>query len=359
MTRPEQNRRDELQKTLQELRKRSEALVALNTAYVGQFTKPDPTFVLRRGDVMQRAEPVAPGALSQVSSLDSELCRTMDAPDPARRLALAQWIGNPKNPLAARAIVNRIWQYHFGRGIVGTPSDFGRNGEKPTHPELLDWLANDFMSNGWRMKRLHRMIVLSATYCQSGAVNANAQKVDAGNRLLWHMPLRRMEAEALRDAILATSGKLDRRMGGPSFRLFKYSEVNVASYDPLEHYGPETYRRSVYRSSARAIRDELLETFDCPESAQREPRRATTTTALQALSLLNGEFLVEQSRMFADRVRREAGSRLEAQVDCAFRLAFGRDPQAKERPAAKRLLEKRGLATLCRGLLNANEFLYF
>lgn len=359
MTPTQKARRSELQKALQDLRTKSEALAAMNTAYVGQFTKPDPTYVLRRGDVMQREDLVTPGALSQVSTLACDLSSATDAPEPDRRMALAHWIGDPQNPLTARVIVNRIWQYHFGRGIVGTPSDFGRNGEKPSHPELLDWLANDFSSHGWSMKRLHRMIVLSSTYCQSGAVSSSGLKLDAGNRFLWHMPLQRMQAEALRDAVLATSGKLDRRMGGPGFRLFKYSELNVASYDALEQYGPDTWRRSVYRASARSIRDDLLENFDCPECAQREPKRATTTTALQALSLLNGTFLVQQSDFFAERVKREAGPKTELQIDHSFQLAFGRTPRSEEKKAASRLVADQGLSTLCRALLNANEFLYY
>jgi hypothetical protein len=308
---------------------------------------------------MQQGEPVLPGALSEVATLSSNLCSNPNEPEPNRRLALAHWIGNPQNPLTARVIVNRIWQNHFGRGIVGTPSDFGRNGERPTHPELLDWLADDFVAHGWRIKRLQRMIVMSATYCQSGKVNAKGLRLDAGNRFLWHMPLRRMEAEALRDSILATSGKLNRRMGGPGFRLFKYSELNVATYDSLNEYGPETWRRSVYRASARAIRDDLLETFDCPECAQREPRRATTTTAIQALSLLNGTFLIQQAGFLAERVMREAGPNTEAQIDWAFQLAFGRTPQAEERKAARRLVADQGMPTLCRALMNANEFLYY
>lgn len=359
MTPAERARRSKLQGALQELQSKRETVDAMNTAYAGQFTKPDPTYVLRRGDVMQRGEEVSPGALSQISSLPSDLCASPNPPDSTRRLALAHWIGNDKNPLTARVIVNRIWQYHFGAGIVGTASDFGRNGEKPSHPELLDWLAEDFMSHGWRLKRLHRMIVLSYAYCQSGASNAKGFKLDSGNRLLWHMPLRRMEAEAVRDEILATSGKLDRRMGGPGFRLFKYSELNVANYDPLDRYGPETWRRSIYRVSARAIRDDLLENFDCPECAQRAPKRETTTTTLQALSLLNGKFLVEQAYFFASRLRADAGSALAAQVDRAFQLAFGRLPNLSEKKAALSLATKHGTPNLCRALMNANEFLYY
>ncbi len=355
----ERSRRVALQKALQDLTRKREALDAFGTAYAGQFTKPDPTFVLRRGDVMQRGEEVSPGALSQISSLPSNLCDAPDAPDTIRRQALASWISNDKNPLTARVIVNRIWQYHFGVGLVGTPSDFGRNGEKPSHPELLDWLANDFMTHGWRIKRLQKMIVLSYTFCQSGAADSNGLKLDAGNRLLWRMPLHRMEAESIRDAILATSGKLDRRMGGPGFRLFKYSEVNVAIYDPLDQYGPDTWRRSIYRVSARSIRDDLLENFDCPENAQRAPKREMTTTALQALSLLNGKFLVDQAHYFANRVRSEAGPKLEAQTARAFQLAFGRVPRPAEVKTATNVARKLGMPSFCRALMNANEFLYY
>jgi Protein of unknown function (DUF1553) len=176
---------------------------------------------------------------------------------------------------------------------------------------------------------------------------------------LWRMPLRRMEAEAIRDAILQASGKLDRRMGGPSFALFKYRVVNVAIYAPLESYGPETWRRSVYQQPARAIHDEVLSAFDCPESSQRAPRRDATTTALQALNLLNGKFMVQQAGFLADRVRTEAGTNASAQVRQAFRLTFGRAPDNTEQQAALSLASAQGLPSLCRALLNANEFLYY
>jgi hypothetical protein len=355
ITGDQSRRRAALQESLEKLRQRAGVDTGA-AAYAGTFTAPEPVYVLKRGDVMQRAEEVVPGGLSRAPGYPGDLnART----EPERRLALARWLGNASNPLTARVMVNRIWQGHFGCGIVATPSDFGRNGEKPSHPELLDWLAADFMANGWTLKRLHRMIVTSYTYRQSSAPDPAGMAKDAGNRLLWRMPLRRMEAETVRDAILATSGKLDRRMGGPSFRLFRYRVVNVAIYEPLEEHSPETWRRSVYRQPARAIRDDLLGSFDCPESAQRTPRRENTTTALQALSLLNGPFSVQQSGFFAERVRREAGERSEAQVARAYCLAFGRAPTGDEAAAALGLLSRRGLPALCRGLLNANEFLYY
>ncbi len=329
------------------------------SAYIGRFTRPDPIFLLKRGDVMQRGEAATPAGLSGVPKLSGELDIDAKLGEPGRRLALARWITSPGNPLTARVLVNRLWQHHFGEGIVGTPSDFGRAGVEPSHPELLDWLAAEFMEGGWRLKRLHRLLVTSATYRQSSAATAAGLKRDAGNRLLWRMPLRRLEAEAVRDAILAVSGKLDRGMGGPGFRLFKYRVVNVAIYEPLDEHGPETWRRAVYRQSARAIRENLLANFDCPECAQQAPRREVTTTPLQALSLLNGPFTLQQAGFFAARLEREAGADAAAQVERAFRLAFGRSPSDRERGAAVALVRGRGLAALCRVLLNANEFLYY
>jgi hypothetical protein len=359
MTEPERNRRKAAADALASLKKRAESLRSQSLAYIGQFSEPEPVHFLRRGDVMQRGDVVPPGALTQIPGFPSEQMEDVSRSESARRVALARWIVDSKNPLTARVIVNRIWQYHFGRGIVGTPSDFGRNGEKPTHPELLDWLASDFVANGWRIKRLHKLMVTSATYQQSSSANAAGTAKDAGNLLLWRMPLRRLEAESIRDAILATSGKLDHRMGGPSFRLYKYRVVNVAFYEPMEEFGPETWRRSVYQQAARGIRDDLLGTFDCPESSQRAPKRDSTTTALQALSLLNGPFMQQQARFMAERVKKDMGDTPSAQVEGAFRLAFGRAPKAEERQAAIGLVQEQGLIALCRALMNANEFLYY
>jgi hypothetical protein len=357
----QRERRQALTKELEAVRARSAAL-ATPTAYIGQFSAPDEIHLLKRGDVMQPGEVMSPGALSKVPGLLPEL--ETDGPagmadEPRRRLGLARWICRADNPLTGRVMVNRIWQHHFGRGIVSTPSDLGANGGMPSHPELLDWLARDFVNGGWRIKRLHRLIVLSSTYRQASRIDPQHLAKDAGNVYLARMPLRRLEAEAIRDAILATSGKLDLTMGGPGFQLFQYRVVNVAIYEPLEDQGPPTWRRAVYQQTARSIHDELMGSFDEPESAQRAPRREVTTTPLQALTLLNSHFVAGQAEFFAARVKAHAGDDPGAQTDYAFGLAFGRSPEPAERDAAVEMVRQRGIGLLCRGLLNANEFLEY
>lgn len=359
MTAEERTRHAELTKRRLDADREIARLSSQQMAYMGQFAKPDPIYFLKRGDVMQRQEEMTAGSLGCIPGLSDTLDLPAESKEPERRFALAKWLTDPRNPLTPRVMVNRIWQYHFGRGIVGTPSDFGRNGDRPSHPELLDWLVNEFVRNGSRLKPLHRQIVLSYTYHQSPDGNTKGLATDAGNQLLWRMPLRRMEAEAIRDLILQASGKLSRSMGGPSYTLFKYHIVNVAIYEPQENYGPDTWRRSVYQTPARGIHDELLSAFDCPELSQRAPHRDGTTTALQALNLLNGPFLQQQAAFLSERLKAEAGTRAPSQIDMAFRIAFGRLPQQKERAAAVSLVEQQGLESLCRVLLNANEFLYY
>jgi hypothetical protein len=368
MTPEECERLRDLRAKRAKLREEAERVEGRHRAYIGTFKEPEPVYMLRRGDVMQRDAEVTPGALSNLAPLPADLVDPK-APEPGRRLALARWITDPRNPLTARVLVNRVWQGHFGRGLVGTPSDFGIAGEPPTHPELLDWLAATFTAKGTgapgdpacngSLKRLHRLLLASYVYRQASAATAKGMAVDAGNALLWRMPLRRAEAEAVRDAILHVSGTLDRRMGGPSFRLFRYRVVNVAIYEALDEPGPETWRRGIYQQAARGIRDDLLAAFDCPESSQRTPRRERTTTALQALTLLNGPFLLQQSEAFASRVRRETVATHAACVERAFRLAFGRPPRGEEKKEAVALVGSQGLPALCRALLNANEFLYY
>lgn len=355
-------RRKEIETGRKELQEQLDKLAAGRKAYVGTVTAPEPTYLLRRGDVMQRDALVEPGALSLIPQLPGDFAPSEAAgalTSGERRLALARWLTDRRNPLTARVLVNRIWQHHFGRGIVDTSSDFGRNGAAPSHPELLDWLAADFMNNGWRIKRLHRMLVTSYAYRQTARSTPSGERIDAGNQLLWRMPLRRLEGEALRDAVLQVSGKLSREAGGPGYRLYDYKVVNVAIYGPLEEHGPETWRRSVYRQAARGIREELLGSFDCPESSQRTPRRVYTTTPLQALALLNGEFIQQQSGFFAERLSREAGADRMAQAVRAFQLALGRPPDPQEKQAAAELIASHGAPALARALFNTNEFLYY
>jgi hypothetical protein len=256
--------------------------------------------------------------------------------------------------------VNRVWEHHFGHGIVDTPSDFGNMGSPPSHPELLDWLAADFMSHGWQVKRLHKMIVTSYCYQQTSKAAGPGAAKDGDNRLVWHMPLRRMEAEAVRDSVLYVSGCMNlKAAGGPGYQLFKYSVLNVAIYETRDDQGPDTWRRGVYQIPARGIRDDLLGTFDCPDSSERAAHRTSTTTALQALSMLNGKFLNDQAGFFAKRVQAASGADPVKQADAAFRLAFGRMPTATERSEAASLVKSDGITALCRALYNANEFLYY
>ena len=327
----------------------------MGMVYGGVFTTPEPTHRLNRGDPMQKREPVAPASLAQFGA---KMSLPADAKDGQRRLALANWIADPKNPLTARVLVNRLWHYHFGQGIVTTPSDFGRNGAKPTHPELLDWLADEFVHSGWSVKYIHRLIVLSATYRQSDAANRAGIAADSGTRFLWRFPPRRLEAEPLRDAILAVAGNLDSRMGGPGFDLFEPNTNYVKVYNSRQSFGPSEWRRMVYQNKPRMQLDDTFGPFDCPDAGQIAPKRTSSTTALQALNLLNGRFIVQQAAIFSERVRREAGVDAAAQVKRAFWLAVQREPRADELAAATSLVEQHGLAALCRALFNTNEFVY-
>ena len=323
--------------------------------YAGQFEPPPPTHRLNRGEAMSPKEVVTPGGLVTVfPGLDLPA----DSPEQSRRLALAKWLTDPANPLPARVIVNRLWQHHFGRGLVATPSDFGHMGGKPTHPELLDFLASELIRNGWRMKSIHRRIVLSSTYRQSSDFDAAAQQVDQDDTFLWRYPPQRLEAEPLRDSILAVSGKLDLTMGGPGFDFFKPNTNYVRIYEAREEFGPSEFRRMIYAQKPRLQGDGVFAAFDCPDAGQTAPRRATSTTPLQALNLLNSQFILQQSQFFADRLRHDAGDDISAQVTLAFQLAFAREVTDSERAAAINLIRAHGLAAFCRALFNASEFCY-
>jgi hypothetical protein len=255
-------------------------------------------------------------------------------------------------------MVNRVWHYHFGQGLVATPNDFGYNGERPTHPQLLDWLASEFVAQGWSVKKLHKLILLSATYQQAATLNAAAAEVDADNKLLWRFSPRRLEGEAVRDAMLLVSGRLNDAGGGPSFRPFTVKIFNSHFYTLTDEDKPEFNRRTIYRMNVNSARSPLLESFDCPDPSTKTPRRAVTTTPLQALELMNNALVLRSARYFAERVQKEAGDDAEKQVVAAYRLAFGRAPSQKETERAAKLVREHGLDNLCWVLLNASEFLY-
>ncbi|QEH38431.1 Planctomycete cytochrome C [Aquisphaera giovannonii] len=348
-------RRAELLATQASLRARLAELGPTVSVYAGAFAEPGPTHLLRRGDPMQPGAEVPPSGLAAVRP---SLTIPADAPEKGRRLALARWIGDPANPLPARVMVNRLWLHHFGQGIVSTPSDFGFNGGPPSHPELLDWLASRYIDGGWRLKPIHRLIVTSAAYRRSGRADAKALAIDAGNRLLWRMPPRRLEAEPLRDAILACSGRLDPAMGGPGYNIWEKNTNYVAVYRPRATLGADAFRRMIYQFKPRSQEDPTFGAFDCPGAALVTPKRNSSTTALQALNLLNSGFVADQAASFAGRLRREAGESPGAQARRGFLLALGREPSAGELLAAESLVRDHGAAALCRALYNANEFVF-
>ncbi len=313
--------------------------------------------LLKRGNAMDEGEVVRPGAVAALRMLSSDFGINPDASDNDRRRRLAHWLTNADNPLFPRVIVNRIWHYHFGTGIVETPNDFGFNGGRPSHPELLDWLASEFVAGGQRLKALHRLILTSNTYRQASAPRVDGLAVDAENRLLWRKSPVRLDAESLRDAVLAVSGKLNPKMGGPGFRDVSITPNNGTTYyEPIYPEGDEFNRRTVYRFSPRGGRSAILDTFDCPDPSTTAPRRAVTTTPLQALALLNNHFILSKASAMADRVAADAKGNLDAQVTQVFRDAFQREPDADELRLAKRLAKEYGLTTLCRSLFNSNEF---
>jgi len=281
-----------------------------------------------------------------------------DAPESLRRIRLAEWIASSENPLTARVMVNRVWHHHFNRGITGTPNDFGFNGDRPSHPELLDWLASEFVDQGWSVKKLHRLIVLSSTYQQASTYRSGPAETDSETRLLWRFPPRRVEGEVIWDAMLSVSGQLNLKAGGPGYRPFEIFVDNSHFYRPKDYFGPEFNRRTVYRINVNSARGSLLESLDCPDPSVKTPVRAVTATPLQALSLMNNSFVLRQSRFFADRVKADAGPELSGQIETAYRLAFGRRPSSPELTQALQVARQNGMQSVCWALLNANEFLY-
>ncbi len=316
--------------------------------------------VLHRGSVQQPGEVARPGALPLSPEQVPVFSLGEHAAEGDRRAALAQWITRDDHPLTWRSIVNRVWQYHFGRGIVESPNDFGRMGQQPTHPQLFDWLAVEFRDKGQSFKQLHRMIVTSAAYRQgSGGNEANA-RIDGANRYLWRMTRRRLEAEEIRDTILSVSDRLNSQMGGPGFYLFALERTEHSPHYEYHKFDPEdaqSHRRAAYRFIVRSQPDPFMTTLDCADSSQSTPLRDETLTSLQALSLLNNRFNLSMSQHFARRLEREAAS-LSERVERALQLTLGRAPSAAESEQLIQYAQQHGLPNLCRVLFNLSEFVY-
>lgn len=317
-----------------------------------------PTFVLHRGDLQRKRGKVEPGYPSIIDSKPANIPPiTSESRTTGRRAALARWLTDKNNPLTARVMVNRLWQHHFGKGIVGTPGDFGAMGEKPSHPELLDWLAREFADIGWSLKAMHRLMVTSATYRQATEWRKDAAKVDPDNRLLWRMNRRRLEGEALRDAMLAVGGQLNLQAGGPSIYPELPAELEKPRGGwPVNKEVRERNRRSIYVFVKRNMRFPFFAIMDAPDTNETCSRRHVSTSAPQALMLVNGKFTLDMAKMLAERVagERDTGKT----VDRVYRMALGRPPDAKELALALAFLQEATTVDLCHVVLNLNEFAY-
>ena len=343
---------------------------------------PPVTRLLQRGAVESPGPKVKPGFLEVLSppgGTDAVRPGETKGETSGYRLALAQWLTSPDHPLTARVAVNRIWQHHFGAGIVATPENFGKLGAPPTHPKLLDWLAVDFMKNGWKMKRLHRMIVTSTIYRQSSrqteSAHAAAKKHDPLNKLLWRMNMRRLEAEAMRDAVIAASGKLDRTVGGPAI-LIEHDSSGLQSIDRNDPTPNARWRRSLYVIARRSYPLNFLEVFDYPLMQTNCNRRINSATPLQSLTLMNDEFIVEHAEHLKDRVNAVSkNASIDGKIETAYRLALSRKPASQEMAISREHLltqqelyrkanftpEKasgKAMTSLCQMLFASNEFLY-
>jgi hypothetical protein len=329
-------------------------------AHVPHFQQPKVFHLLARGNPAEPGAVVVPGALTSIKSIEAELDLNEDSNEGERRRRLGEWLTRPEHPLTSRVMVNRLWHHVFGAGLVDTPSDFGFNGGQPSHPELLDRLASDFVKGGWKMKPMIRRLVRSSTYLQqSGVRNDAAMAVDGGNRLLWRAPLKRLTAEEARDSMLMVSGMLDRKLGGPGFRDVQVKLGNNHEFtDAVSDVPPEHRRRTLYRLWANSGGHPLLESLDCAAPGVALPRRAATITPLQALSLMNDPLAAFSAEHFAKRLRAEAGEEKDAQLRHGWALAMGRVPTAEELSDLRVFLDEHGLEQTCLVIFNSNEFLF-
>ncbi len=328
--------------------------------FSGTGGRPREIRVLHRGDVRTPGELVGPGTVPIIDGVPARFELPEGHHEGERRAALARWITDPRHPLTWRSIVNRVWQHHFGRGLVETPNDFGRMGQLPTHPELLDWLAVEFRDGGQSIKELHRLIVTSSVYRQSSQVRSDFAAIDGDNRYLWRMNRRRLDAESIRDTVLALSGRWNPAMYGPGFRDFVLEKPEHSphyEYHKHDPEDPECHRRSVSRFIARSSQEPFMETLDCADPSEMIARRNQTLTALQALALLNNKFVLAMTKHFSERLRSTQGD-LPDQIDLAYRLAIGRPLTGGELERLSAYGREHGLANTCRVILNLSEFVF-
>ena len=355
-TRDESTARDAILADLLRLDVEQKSLPAPEPIYTVVSREPTPAYLLERGNVEKRKAPVTPGGVSALER--EEFGLDAQSPDSARRIALAHWLVRQDNPLLSRVIVNRIWHHHFGRGLVDTPSDFGFNGGRPSHPELLDWLANWVQNHDFDLKALHRLMVTSRTYQQSSAPREESLAKDFDNRLLWRFTPHRLDAESVRDAILMFAGELNLAQGGPGYRdTREYFNSGTTYYDAVDPQGWEFQRRTLYRFSPRGERGALLDSLDCPDPSSATPRRQSTLTPLQALALLNDQLVLDMADRMAKSLQTENRSTEEC-VRMAFERTLYREPNSTELKRGMTLVAKHGLAALARALFNSNEFVF-
>ena len=329
-------------------------------SFVGRLIRPQVTRVLLRGSPESPRDEVMPAG---PEILGGDLGMTSGTPGPARRAEFATWIASAGNPLTSRVMVNRLWHHVFGAGIVSTTSDFGQAGAPPTHPELLDWLASEFVSPSvsegepWSMKSMIRLFVMSDAFRQSSKPNATGLAVDANAALLWRFPPKRVEAEVIRDSILQASESLDRTIGGRSYRIHN-EKATYAQWEVVDNHGADTWRRMIYQERMRRVDDQMFTAFDFPDCGQVRARRPVSTTPLQALNLMNSDFVVDQCGRIADRASQDAGGDENVAIDRCFELVLGRAPDPSEREACLKLADENDLALVCRALINSNEFAF-
>ena len=354
------HRIENFDRQLAELDQQIAALPSFPSLRVGRFEQPDAKqHVFERGDASRKGAAVVPASISTLAEVSETYALPADAPEQQRRLALARWIVANDNPLTPRVLVNRLWHYHFGTGIVATPSDFGYMGEKPTHPELLDWLAKRLLDEGWKLKPLHKLIVMSQTYQQSSDFREEAARVDADSRLLWRFPPRRLAAEEIRDTILAARRAARRTARRPGFPLVRVLSRQRGHLHAARKFRPGNLSPERLSSKCPRVADRRAFRFRRTGLRFLGVAPNSTTTPSQALALMNHRFTMEMAESFARRLSEEAGSNnVSGQVDRAFELAFGRLPDAEEAAVAAALVEKHGLRAFCRAVMNSSELIY-